>query len=84
MTDTMIRKDAFRYQPGHNLTFSSAVTNIVPGDFNHDGRLDLLIMHLVNDGSWWGGKDEKLTMEVYLGAENGAFREQMPRHSQGS
>ncbi|BGP45902.1 hypothetical protein JCM10450v2_001737 [Rhodotorula kratochvilovae] len=50
------------------------VTNVVPGDFNYDGRLDLLVMGGQNPGGWWGG-DEDTDMQVYLQHADGSFGE---------
>ncbi|WVQ82354.1 hypothetical protein IAT38_004482 [Cryptococcus sp. DSM 104549] len=69
-------RDKFQYIPSHTLTLSSAISNIVPGDFNHDGHLDLLVMYgSADDGGWWGGKTSRLGMEVFLGGgEGGNFQ----------
>ncbi|WWC89342.1 uncharacterized protein L201_004263 [Kwoniella dendrophila CBS 6074] len=70
-------KDKFTYSPTHTLSLSSTISNIVPGDYNHDGHLDLLVMYLKeDDGGWWGNKNGKLGMQIYLGGgENGGFQE---------
>lgn len=54
--------DAFSYT--HSTTVSSFITghivNVVPADFNYDGRLDVLLMAI--------GKDEKqLDLSIHLG-----------------
>ncbi|OCF36855.1 hypothetical protein I316_01452 [Kwoniella heveanensis BCC8398] len=66
----------FRFTPSHTLTLSSKISNVIPGDYNHDGHLDLLVMYArEDDGSWWGGKVERLGMEVYLGGgTDGGFQ----------
>jgi integrin alpha FG-GAP repeat containing protein 1 len=49
---------------------------VVPGDFDHDGRLDLLVMTEVESGGWWGGKAEALDMTIHLGGGvGGGIRE---------
>lgn len=48
------------------------ITNVVPGDFNYDGRLDLLLMGGKNPGGWWGD-DETVEMAVYLQSATGNF-----------
>lgn len=48
------------------------ITNVVPGDYNYDGRLDLLLMGGKNPGGWWGD-DETVEMAVYLQTTNGSF-----------
>lgn len=40
------------------------ITNIVPGDYNHDGRLDLLVMGQVDPVRNPNGE---LMMRIYLG-----------------
>ncbi|TYJ56963.1 hypothetical protein B9479_002242 [Cryptococcus floricola] len=69
-------KDKFKYKLSHTLALSSTISNIVPGDFNHDGHLDLLLMYDKSaDGGWWGGKTERLGMDVHLGGgPNGGFQ----------
>ena len=39
------------------------ITNVVPGDFDHDGKLDLLVMGNVSPGSSAG----ELVMRIYFG-----------------
>lgn len=48
------------------------VVNVVPGDFDYDGRLDVLLMGSKNPGGRWGG-DGTLEMEVYLQRSDGSF-----------
>jgi integrin alpha FG-GAP repeat containing protein 1 len=48
------------------------VTNVVPGDFDYDGKLDLLVMGGKNPGGWWGN-DETTEMQVYLQQPDGSF-----------
>lgn len=48
------------------------ITNVVPGDFNYDGKLDVLLMGGKNPGGWWGN-DEETEMLVYLQQPNGSF-----------
>ncbi|GAA6047594.1 hypothetical protein JCM3770_001581 [Rhodotorula araucariae] len=50
------------------------ITNVVPGDFNYDGRLDLLLMGGKNPGGWWG-RDDDTDMQVYIQHANGSFGE---------
>ncbi|KAK8864374.1 hypothetical protein IAR55_001622 [Kwoniella newhampshirensis] len=70
-------RDKFQYIPSHTLSLSSKILNVVPGDYNHDGKLDLLVMYEdeADGGGWWGGKVDRLGMEVFLGGgDNGAFQ----------
>ena len=63
-----------RYKPSHTIASSSKILNVIPGDFDHDGRLDLLMMSEEKEGSWWKGERSRLRMQVHLGAEGGGFR----------
>lgn len=56
-------------------TFTNKVLNVVPADFNHDGKLDLLVMTEQRDGGWWGGEKVTVDMSVFLGASAGGFSE---------
>ncbi|KAL1405541.1 hypothetical protein Q8F55_009179 [Vanrija albida] len=66
-------RDNFRYKPGAELSFKEHVRNIVPMDFDADGRLDLLVMMgALAEGGWWGGGGKPRTdMEVVLGGAEG-------------
>jgi len=59
------------------LSLLAAVTNVIPGDYDHDGKLDLLVMYEEeNRGKWWNGKEVRTGMAVYFGGgRKGAFRE---------
>jgi integrin alpha FG-GAP repeat containing protein 1 len=48
--------------------------NAIPADFNHDGRLDLLLMTEKKEGGWWNGNQATTSMLVHLGAGNGEYR----------
>lgn len=48
------------------------IANVVPGDYNYDGRLDLLLMGQKDPGAWWGS-DDTLQMHVYLQQDDGSF-----------
>ncbi|RUS19475.1 hypothetical protein BC937DRAFT_87413 [Endogone sp. FLAS-F59071] len=45
------------------------ITNVIPGDFNYDGRLDVLIMGQTD----FGNADSEILMRVYLGNGNDSF-----------
>lgn len=53
---------------------SFIIVNVVPGDYDYDGRLDVLLMGESNPGGWWG-KDDSLEMQVYLQQSDGSFCE---------
>ena len=48
------------------------ITNVVPGDFDYDGKLDLLLMGAKNPGGWWG-EDGTVDMQLYLQRTDGTF-----------
>jgi integrin alpha FG-GAP repeat containing protein 1 len=63
----------YRYTASQTLASSSKILNVVPGDFNHDGRLDLLVMSEEKEGSWWNNEESRTKMQVHLGEEGGGF-----------
>lgn len=67
-------RDAFAWHKLDHATVRAqdVVTNVVPGDFDYDGRLDLLVMTGHNPGGWWG-KDSQTEMQLFLGASNRSF-----------
>ncbi|GAA5874252.1 hypothetical protein JCM8547_007805 [Rhodosporidiobolus lusitaniae] len=48
------------------------ITNVVPGDFDYDGKLDVLLMGGKNPGSWWSD-DEETHMQIHLQQADGSF-----------
>ncbi|GAA98182.1 uncharacterized protein L969DRAFT_93210 [Mixia osmundae IAM 14324] len=50
---------------------SFLITNVVPGDYNYDGRLDVLLMGQSNPGGWFNS--DELNLAAYLGQGQGAF-----------
>lgn len=50
------------------------ITNIVPGDFDYDGKLDVLLMCSTNPDL----KDSEIVMQLYLGNGNDTFGEEIP------
>jgi len=67
------------------ITTSSdfTIVNVVPGDFDYDGKLDLLLMGGDHPGGgWWGRDDSQLEMAVYLQGTNGTMSK--PSHGLGS
>lgn len=65
--------DLFRYFSAAGYKASSDIINVIPSDFNQDGRLDLLLMYGGEKHGWWGGEADSIGMEVILGAERGTF-----------
>jgi len=51
------------------------ITNIVPGDFDYDGRLDVLLMGEDNPGGWFS--DDELKMVYYRGLGKGQFAQEV-------
>lgn len=49
------------------------IVNIVPGDYNYDGRLDLLLMGSKNPNGWGWGDSDTLDMQVYLQQPDGTY-----------
>lgn len=47
------------------------ITNVVPGDYDYDGRLDLLLMGEDNPGGWF--TDNELKLMFYRGRGGGNF-----------
>ena len=55
------------------LLLQHDIRNVVPGDFDHDGRQDLLVMYEHDEG--WFHEKEGLSMAVYRGGGvEGGFR----------
>lgn len=50
----------------------------MPADFNHDGRLDLLVMSEVDEGGWWNEVTE-LSLEIYTQNPEGGFGQCLSR-----
>lgn len=46
------------------------IHNVVPMDFNGDGRLDLLVMSEAEDGTWWTDTSE-LQLDIHVQVEGG-------------
>ena len=73
----VLTSDSYKFKAGHSISLDRKVINVVPGDYDRDGHLDLLVMYEETEGGgWWGGKDSMTGMKVYLGGgKGGAFRE---------
>lgn len=63
----------FSFKPASSapITSKNKIVNVVPGDFNRDGRLDVLVMSQSNPGSWWS--DNVVHLDVHLGQGDYAF-----------
>lgn len=46
------------------------ITNIVPGDYNYDGRLDILLMGQDRPDGWYSDKEVKMLFYKGLGGGN--------------
>ncbi|KAG9010523.1 hypothetical protein FRB94_010289 [Tulasnella sp. JGI-2019a] len=57
--------DDFFFYEKTILHFPTKVLNVVPGDFTHDGKLDLLVMSVSSDSS------NQISMGMYLGTPDG-------------
>ncbi|KAL4065217.1 hypothetical protein J3A83DRAFT_4360504 [Scleroderma citrinum] len=58
--------DGFEFQRASSIRHSAPVTNVVPGDFTHDGKLDILVM---SANTW----RDTLNMVIYTGNHDGTF-----------
>ncbi|KZS98847.1 hypothetical protein SISNIDRAFT_403326 [Sistotremastrum niveocremeum HHB9708] len=58
--------DGFKFSKSTQLHHDSPVHNVIPGDYDHDGRLDLLVM---NQDTGRG----RTALSIYLGSPNGVF-----------
>lgn len=65
---TRLVPENFAYQQGAQIKHSSKVLNVVPGDFTHSGKLDLLIMGQ-------GQKSREIDMYLYQSIPNKGFGE---------
>ena len=72
LDDFCLAKYAFEAVQGAKaVTAPFVITNVVPGDYDYDGRLDMLLMGQDNPGGWWA--DEELHMTVHRGQGRGQF-----------
>lgn len=65
LTEIMI--DDFTFDKNSTITHPTVISNIIPGDYTHDGLLDLLVM------SPSGTKSNELDMTVYVALPSGGF-----------
>lgn len=66
------QRDSFTYMEKDVVEFDNEITNVVPADFNGDGRMDLLVMWTGNSaGGWWGSGKMSTNMVVVMGHPDG-------------
>lgn len=58
--------DEFEFRKASSIRHSASVANVVPGDFTHDGKLDILVM---SADTW----RDTLNMAIYTGNHDGTF-----------
>lgn len=63
--------DAFSFSKASSIQHPTPVYNVIPGDFTHDGKLDLLVMS-PNRAS------TGLDITLYVGNHDGSFSETSP------
>ena len=52
------------------------IKSVVPGDYNFDGKIDLLLLGSLHTGGWWGGDDDqedRTEMRVHLQQPDGSI-----------
>lgn len=59
------KPEAFIFRDAAFISHNEQILNVVPGDFTHDGTLDLLVMSQ--------GTGSQLEMELYVGAPGNGF-----------
>lgn len=71
----------FRFEPPSTAPAPAprsdfVITNVVPGDYDFDGKIDLLVMGSKNPaGGWWGKQDDATEMRIYLQQPDGTLGE---------
>lgn len=78
LASTIRRADisaTFSFHSFANITRPDPIVNVIPGDFDHDGQQDLLIMSDEREGGWWGDGAGKLGMTVHIGQGLDGLRE---------
>ena len=56
----------FTFRKSTSLRHPEPIYNVVPGDFTHDGKLDLLVMSQ-------GTRSNQLAMSLYIALPEGGF-----------
>lgn len=74
LTYTYIKKkkkiENFKFSPiANTIRQKTIITNIVPGDFNYDGNLDMLVMSQPNPGQ----SNSEIKLTLYFGNGNDSF-----------
>ncbi|KAK0561093.1 hypothetical protein OC861_005983 [Tilletia horrida] len=69
---------AFRASPSSSITAPSGQTivNVVPADFDYDGRLDVLLMTQSSSSLSYSKTSDELRLGLYLGQDEGVFASQ--------
>jgi len=60
--------DDFSFRRSASFRHPQRVYNVVPGDYTHDGRLDVLVMAQ-------GASNQQLSLSIYTSMQSGGFCE---------
>jgi hypothetical protein len=71
-TDALIPV-AHVYRLVHELSSPKPVENVIPADFNQDGRLDLVLLSVSDDTDqgWWAHRGDDLVATLHLQDKDG-------------
>ena len=66
---------ALSFQSTHEISSAQPIENIIPADFNQDGRLDLLLVSQSSEdvGGWWPHREADLSGKLHLQAHDGSL-----------
>lgn len=62
-----------RFFTGPSHVSQRNVKNVIPADWNYDGRLDLLVVTEGQRHGWWGGGSDELEMQALIQGSDGGF-----------
>lgn len=66
----ILQKENFKFSPiSKTIHQNTVITNIVPGDFNYDGNLDVLVMSQPNPDQL----NSEIKLTLYFGNGNDSF-----------
>jgi integrin alpha FG-GAP repeat containing protein 1 len=72
----------FQYNQGPHLESDlKVIKSVVPGDYNFDGKIDLLVLGSLGTGGWWGGDDDdedRTEMRIHLQQPDGSIGPAIP------